>query len=70
MDDFAKMLEIVERVEDRIEAGEVQLQAFYKELKKELASLSKWRWRIEGALFVGSGIISALVAIAIELVKK
>lgn len=59
MDDFQKMLAIVERVEARVD-----------ELSEEVKSLNRFRWKVEGMLFISSGLVSAIVAIAVELMRK
>jgi hypothetical protein len=66
MDDFSKMLEIVKRVEDRFEPLEEKVSGLYAEIK----TVNKWRWRIEGSLFLASGVISAVVAFLLEMIKR
>lgn len=66
MDDFGKMLEIVKRVEMKVQASERRAEAYFRQLEVKIEGLSKWRWRIEGALFLASGVISIIVTAIIE----
>jgi hypothetical protein len=69
MDDFEKMLEIVNRVETQVDDLRDDFSDMRKELALQIESISKFRWRVEGMFFVIGGIVSGAVAFAVELLR-